>query len=132
MAQCILGYVGREGSTWCSLQIREMQAAVAGVFELGQSGHADCELIRRQTPPSKDAAWELGRSESVSQQECVVWKHMDVVVMLLGRCESVTAGAQTRCFTATSCQPLHNKVHQVHHSEPNWLLQIKIPRLSEQ
>lgn len=110
MAQCILGYVGHKGSTWCSLQIREMKAAVTGVFELGQPCHADCEQIRLQMQPSKDAASELGRSESVSKQEYVVWKHMDIGVMLLGRCESVKAGMQTRCFTATSCQPLQNKV----------------------
>lgn len=51
MAQCILGYVGHKGSTWCSLQIGEMKAAVAGVFELGPSCHTDGELIRLQMQP---------------------------------------------------------------------------------
>lgn len=71
------------------------KAAVAGCcLRTGAALSRRLELIRLQMQPSKDAAFELGHSESVSEQEYVVWKHMDIGVMLLGRCESVKAGMQ--------------------------------------
>lgn len=87
--------------------------------------------------PSKDAASELGRSESVSrtevsEQEYVVWKHMDIGAMLLGRCERVRAGVQPGASLQLPTSHFTIKCNQIHHSEPNWLLHNKIPWVSEQ
>lgn len=53
-----------QGSTWGSLRIQEMKAALrcGGVFEVGQPCFSKCDVIGLQMQMLKGAASELGQS----------------------------------------------------------------------